>query len=107
MSIFDWFNFIKSGVCLVSKFQRCERGNYLILTALTAPILIGVVGLSADYGLWVQTHRAMQNAADSAAASAATAYAVGTTNSDNQAKAVTSSYGFVHGSEGVVVTVNR
>src|SRR5262249_49747536 len=92
---------------LAARFRRDESGNYLIMSALMLPAIIGVVGLSADYGLWMQTHRAMQNAADSAAASAAAAYAVGVTGSDTQAKAVASSYGFVHGTNGVTVTVNR
>jgi Flp pilus assembly protein TadG len=91
----------------VLRFGRDEQGNYLIITALISPALVGMVGLGADYGMWVQTHRAMQNAADSAAASAATAYAVGTMGSETQAKAVASSYGFVHGSGGITVTVNR
>src|SRR6266436_9848957 len=96
-----------AGCRVASRFRRDERGNYLIITALMAPCLIGLVGLGADYGLWMQTHRAMQNAADSAAASAATAYAVGNTSSTTQAKAVASSYGFVDGPGGVPVTVKR
>src|SRR5204862_8149864 len=96
-----WLSVLRIGCRLASRFGRDDRGNYLILTALMSPALVGFVGLGADYGLWTQSHRAMQNAADSAAVSAATAYAVGTTNSDTQAKAVASSYGFVHGTDGV------
>src|SRR4051812_32297902 len=92
---------------LASRFRHDESGNYLIMTALMAPALVGIAGLGADYGLWMQSHRAMQNAADSAAASAATAYAVGNTGSETQAKAVASSYGFVNGTGGVTITVNR
>ena len=99
-----WLSVLRIGCRLASLFGRDERGNYLILTALMSPALVGIVGLGADYGLWTQTHRAMQNAADSAAASAATAYAVGTMGSETQAKAVASSYGFVHGTNGVTVT---
>jgi len=55
------------------------------MTALLAPALVGIVAFGTDYGLWMQTHRAMQNAADSAAASAATAYSVGNTASATQA----------------------
>src|SRR3954469_4255282 len=98
---------LRVGCRLVSQFHRDERGNYLVLTALMAPALVGIAGLGADYGLWMQSHRAMQNAADSAAASAATAYAVGNTGSETQAKAVASSYGFVNGTGGVTITVNR
>src|SRR6266568_3186044 len=98
---------LRAGRRLVSRFRRDEGGNYLIMTALMAPALIGFVGLGADYGLWTQTHRAMQNAADSAATSAALAFATGNTNSATQGKAVASSYGFVHGTNDVSVTVNR
>src|ERR1700704_3192006 len=103
----NFLNVLGAGCRLASRVRRDERGNYLILPALMAPALIGIVGLGADYGLWMQSHRAMQNAADSAAASAATAYAVGNTGSEMQAKAVASSYGFVHGTSGITVTVNR
>ena len=103
----NYLNVFGAACRLASRFRRDERGNYLVMMALMAPVLIGIVGLGADYGLWMQTHRSMQNAADSAAASAATAYAVGNTGSATQAKAVASSYGFVHGTDGVTVTVNR
>src|SRR3977135_3152595 len=97
----NFLNVLGAGCRLASRFRRDERGNYLILTALMAPALIGFVGLGADYGLWMQTHRAMQNAADSAATSAALAYATGNTNTATQGKAVGSSYGFVDGTSGV------
>ena len=103
----NYLDVLRSGCRLALRFRRDERGSYLIMTALLAPALVGIVGLSTDYGLWMQTQRAMQNAADSAAASAATAYATSNTNSATQAKAVASSYGFVDGTGGVTVTVNR
>jgi len=93
----NYLDVLRAACRLASRFRRDERGSYLIITALMAPVLIGFVGLAADYGLWTQTQRAMQNAADSAATSAALAFATGNSNSATQAKAVASSYGFVDG----------
>ncbi len=93
---------------LLRRFQRDELGNYLTATALLMPVLLGMVGLGADYGAWTYTHRAMQSAADSGALSGATAYNLGSYNSVvAQANAVTASYKFVNGAKGVVITVNR
>lgn len=85
-----------------------QSGNYLTITAVLMPVLIGFAGLATDVGLWLLAHQTMQSAADSGAVSAATAYAV--SNADNlttQASAVTSYYGFVNGVSGVTVTANR
>ncbi len=69
---------------------------------------MGVVGLGTDYGVWNYTHRVMQSAADSGAVSAATAYVNGNTSGlATQANAIASSYGFVNGTNDIVVTVNR
>src|ERR1043165_6490957 len=89
-------------VRLLAQFHRNERGNYLVMTALLSPVLIGVVGLGSDYGLWNYTHQKMQSATDSGAMSAATAYTLGNSNLSVQANAVASSYGFVNGANTVV-----
>ncbi len=99
---------LRTGCDLLLRFRRDQSGNYLIIAGLMMPALVGIVGLGTDYGLWTYTHQAMQSAADSAAVSAATAYNnVNTSNIAMQANAVTGSYGFVNGTNGVVVTVNR
>src|SRR3954447_7937365 len=93
---------------LIRRFQRDQKGNFVVVTALMLPALVGMVGLGTDYGLWTYTHQTMQSAADSGAVSAATAYlASGNTGMSVQANAVTSTYGFVNGTKGVTVTVNR
>jgi len=93
---------------LGTRFARDQSGSYLIITAITMPALVGLVGLGTDYGLWAYTHQNMQSATDSAALSAATAYTVSYTNSVTvQANAVTSAYGFINGQNNVTVTVNR
>jgi len=90
---------------LLDRFWYDQAGSYLIITGLMMPVIVGCVALAADYGLWLHTRQSMQGAADSAAISAATASI--TDNPLTQARAVTASYGFVSGANGVTVTVNR
>src|SRR5438876_427261 len=84
---------------LIARFKDDQSGNYLVLTALLMPVLIESIGLGTDFGVAFYKQQAMQGAADSAAISAATASA----NLVVQANAVTASYGFVSGSNGVTV----
>lgn len=95
---------------LFRRFRRDQSGSYLILTGFMMPVLVGFVGLGTDAGLWLYKHRAMQSAADSGAFSAATAYInnvkISAADIASQARAVTSSYGFVHGTDNVNVPVN-
>lgn len=94
---------------LASRFRRDESGSYLIVMGLVMPMLVGMVGLGTDAGLWLYKHRAMQSAADSSSFSAAAAYINDVRDKSGleaQAKAVSGSYGYVHGSNGVTVTVN-
>lgn len=93
---------------LLRRFRRDESGGYLIISALLMPALVGFVGLGTETGLWFYKHQAMQGAADSGAISAATAaYNISSVNWTLQANAVTSSYGFVNGTNGTTVTVNN
>jgi Flp pilus assembly protein TadG len=50
---------------------RGESGVVAILTALGLTVLIGMVGLAIDVGMWYRTDRALQNAADAAVIAAA------------------------------------
>src|SRR5438034_1052674 len=86
------------------RFGQDESGNILMITAILLPVLVGCVGLGLDVGLWLYKHQKMQSAADSAAVSAVTGNA---SNPVTEAKAVTATYGFVDGFDGVVVTVNQ
>jgi Flp pilus assembly protein TadG len=78
-----------------------ERGAVAVLTGILLTVLIGIVGLAIDAGVWYQTSRALQNAADAAVIAAAHD---GTDAYASQAKAVTAQYGFVDGSNGITVT---
>src|SRR5260370_715664 len=58
------------------RFGRDQSGSYVIIVALMMLVLIGLAGLATEGGLWLYTHRLLQDAADSGALSAAVAYRV-------------------------------
>src|ERR1700745_2136531 len=93
----------------LSRFLRDDRGSYIVLMAVALPATIGVAGLGTEGGWWLYNHRVNQSAADNAAYSAATAYAIDSTvNITSEAKAVSASnYDLVDGQNGVTVTVNK
>src|SRR5690348_10510603 len=86
-------------ICL--GFGKDERGVIAILTALCLTIVIGVIGLAVDVGMWYRNNRAMQNAADAAVIAAALN---GTASYAAEARAIAARYGFVDGANGVTVT---
>jgi len=71
------------------------------MTALGLTVLIGMVGLAIDVGMWYRTDRALQNAADAAVIAAARN---GTSAYQNEAGAVAAQYGFTDGASGITVT---
>jgi Flp pilus assembly protein TadG len=81
-----------------------QRGNVLILTALTMPALLAMSGLAFEGASWYQTKRAMQNAADTAAVAAATNNGA---SYISEARAVTAQYGFQNGVDNTTVTVSN
>ncbi len=81
--------------------RRDEAGAIAILTALALVMLIGLVALALDVGMWYRTNRALQNAADAAVIAAATN---NTGTYQAEAKAVAAKYGFVDGAGGITVT---
>src|SRR5215471_14104808 len=93
----------------VGRFWRDESGGYLVVTGLVMPAMVGVIGLGTEAGAWYLKHRTMQNAADSAAISAATAYNSqgNATGMDVQAQAVTAGYGLVNVVNNVTVTTSQ
>jgi Flp pilus assembly protein TadG len=93
----------------LSRFLSDEHGSYIVLMTLAMPVLVGIGGLATEGGYWLYNHRVVQSAADNAAYSAATAYAIDSTvNLTSQAKAAAaSSYGLVDGKNGVTVTLNK
>jgi len=87
---------------IVLTLWQNEKGVIAVLTALALTVLIGIVGLAIDVGMWYRSNRAMQNAADSAVIAAALN---GTSSYQDEAKAIAARYGFVDGVGGVTVTV--
>lgn len=53
------------------RFARDERGVSAIIFALILPMLIGMVGIAVEIGLWFEQKRDLQSAADAAAIAAA------------------------------------
>jgi Flp pilus assembly protein TadG len=85
----------------LSSLRKDEGGVIAVLTGILLTVLIGIVGLAIDVGVWYQTNRALQNAADAAVIAAATN---GTDTYQSEAKAVVAQYGFVDGTNGITVT---
>ena len=82
-----------------------SRGNVMLLSAISMPVLVGMAGLAIEGGNWYQTKRQMQNAADSAAIAAATNNSA--TRYSHEAKAVASRYGFTDGVNDTTVTASN
>src|ERR1051326_4935643 len=57
---------------LVRAFAANQSGATMILVALSLPVLVGAMGLSAEVSYWYLRQRAMQNAAEAAVIAAAT-----------------------------------
>jgi Flp pilus assembly protein TadG len=85
--------------CLAS-----NRGGMAVITALTLPVLIGVMGLGTEVSFWYLHQRAMQNAADAAAIAAATNAGA---NYATEAKAVALNLGFQDGTGTIKVTATN
>lgn len=86
-------------------FLKSSRGNIGPLTALLLVPIIAMLGVGTEFASWYLVHRAEQNAADSAAVSAATNNANGGTGFTTEAQSVASSYGFTNGSNDTTVSV--
>lgn len=83
---------------------RDRAGSLSVMVAVSAPVLIGAMGLGTEVAYWYWHQRAMQNAADAAAIAAAMN---GGANYATEAKAVAARYGFSNGSGSIVVTATN
>ena len=92
-----------SGKGVLRRFAEDQSGSNVIIFALIMPVLVGAAGLGTEAGWWSYKHKNMQSAADSGAASAATAG----NNLNAEANAVTATYGYPNGVNNVTVTVNQ
>lgn len=73
---------------LMRRFGQSKAGNMAVTFALTAPIVVGAIGLGVDTGYWYFTTRGLQTAADTAAFSATVEKRRGGTDSQVQAVAL-------------------
>ncbi|HEV2551720.1 MAG TPA: Tad domain-containing protein [Stellaceae bacterium] len=84
-----------------------RSGATAMIVGLGATMLVGFAGIGTEMGLWYFNHRNLQNAADSAAMSAEAAIYHASASWVAEAKATAARYGFVDGTRGVTVTVNK
>lgn len=88
------------------RFLGDRRGTTAMLPALSAPALIGLVGVAVDVGVWQTNQRSIQGAADQAAYSAAiAAMASGSANAVTEGKIIAASMGYTDGQNGTTVTI--
>ena len=83
-----------------------DSGATAVSVAVMLTVLMGFVGLGIDIGYGYNARRQLQNAADSAAYSAAVSVSAGESRAPDQARAVAGRYGLVHGQDGIVINVN-
>jgi hypothetical protein len=92
----------------VLSLWRNRRGSVAVQIGLMAVALIGMAALGTEIVFLLYKHRQMQMAADAAAISATTALAKNFPADLNvEARAVAAEAGFVHGVDGVSVTLNH
>lgn len=71
----------------MKRFARDERGAIALMFALMLPLLIGIVGLGLEAGIWFKERRELQTIADAAAVSAAIENTYGATSAEIEAVA--------------------
>ena len=86
------------------RIHRDERGQTIILVALSLPLLLGFVGIATDVGALFKDKRTMQTAADAAAIAGALNLSNGNWNA--AAKAASSTNGYTDGGSVHVTPVN-
>src|SRR5206468_8090493 len=83
-----------------------ESGSVIVLTAIMATVLFGVMGMAIEVAGFYSLKRKMQTAADAGAKAGAIELFKGTPNWTVEARRGTSQNGYTHGTDGVTVTVN-
>jgi Flp pilus assembly protein TadG len=56
------------------RFRDCSSGGLVIVFALLLPIVIGLIGMSVDFAVWLRQREHLQIAADAAAVAGALVY---------------------------------
>ena len=86
------------------RIHRDERGQTIILVALSLPLLLGFIGIATDVGALFKDKRTLQTAADAAAVAAALNLNYGTYVTAG--KAASAANGFTDGTNRVTVAIN-
>jgi hypothetical protein len=86
------------------RIHRDERGQTIILVALSLPLLLGFIGIATDVGLLFKDKRTLQTAADAAAIAGALHYKY--PDWQTVAQNASQDNGYQDGSNGVTVKVN-
>lgn len=87
-------------------FLSDRRGTVAIMVGLAVPVLVGFMGFAIDLAMWEGSKVGAQAAADQAALAAGLAIGRGG-SAQAEARAVAASFGYLHGTGGVVVAVNQ
>ncbi|MEN9718583.1 MAG: hypothetical protein RIQ99_1461 [Pseudomonadota bacterium] len=101
---FDLCGHIARSALRMVQFDR--RGSVAVQVALVLTVLVGFAALGLEITTLLLQQRKQQAAADAAAIAAGVTGRT-TTQLTNEALAMTGNYGFVNGSNSVVVTVNK
>ena len=88
------------------RYGRKESGSVIVLTAMMASVLFGVMGLAIEVGGFYSLKRKMQTAADAGAKSGAIEIYKASGNWDVEARRGATQNGYTGGVDGVTVTVN-
>lgn len=88
------------------RLLRHRRGSVASVVGMAAPVLIGFMGFAIDLAMWEGSKVGAQAAADQAALAAGLAIGKGAP-ALAEARAVAASFGYLHGTGGVAVTVNQ
>ena len=88
-------------------FRRDRTGALAIMVVLLVPVLVGMMGLTVDVGIWYSHKRAMQDAVDAAAIAAGNEIANGGTDSaaTTAAEADADRNGFVDTTDAITVNL--
>jgi Flp pilus assembly protein TadG len=87
------------------RIHRDERGQTIILVALSLPLLLGFVGIATDVGALFKDKRTLQTAADAAAVAGALNLNYGSAAITAAADKAAAANGYTNGSNGVTTTV--
>lgn len=95
--------------CRLGELARDRTGVSMVTLALLLPVLIGILGLAIDVGMWQVDQRRLQGAADRTAYAAAVASADGSTSDEatDEGLAILSQLGHQNSVSGLVAEIHN